>query len=133
MEVLDRSGCVELLQTVAVGRVAWATDSGDAVVVPVNFVVEDDSVVFRTAEGDKLAAVQEGRRLCFEADDVEPDLHVRWSVMITGTAEVVTDPDEVQRLQLSPLAPWDPAPKPFFVRIRATEISGRRLPLRSGG
>jgi len=133
LEVLDRSTCVELLQTVVIGRVAWATEAGDAVVVPVNFIVEDDSIVFRTAEGDKLAAVQEGRRLCFEADDVEPALHAGWSVMITGAAEVITDPDQVRRLGLLPLAPWDPAPKPFLVRIRATEMSGRRLPLRSGG
>jgi Pyridoxamine 5'-phosphate oxidase len=52
LEVLDRSACVELLQSVAVGRVAWATESGDAVVVPVNFVAVDDGVVFWTAEGD---------------------------------------------------------------------------------
>lgn len=133
MEVLDRSTCVELLQTVVIGRVAWATESGDVAVVPVNFIVVDDGVVFRTAEGHKLDAVQANRRLCFEADDVEPALHVGWSVMITGPAEVVTDPDEVSRLQLLPLAPWDPAPKPFFVRIRAGEMTGRRLQLHPGG
>jgi uncharacterized protein len=133
LEVLDRSTCLGLLQTVVIGRVAWVTDSGDAAVVPVNFVMVDDGIVFRTAEGHKLDAVQEGRRLCFEADDVEPALHVGWSVMITGTAEVVTDADEIRRLELSPLAPWDPAPKPFFVRIRASEMTGRRIPLRSGG
>lgn len=133
LEVLDRSTCVELLQTVVIGRVAWATESGDAVVLPVNFIVVDDGVVFRTAEGTKVAVAQEGRRLCFETDDMEPALHVGWSVMITGTAEVVTDPDEVNRLQLLPLAPWDPAPQPYFVRIRASEMTGRRLPLRAGG
>ena len=54
MEVLDRSTCVELLHTVVIGRLAWATESGDAVVVPVNFIVVDDDLVFRTAEGAKL-------------------------------------------------------------------------------
>ena len=72
LQVLDRSTCVELLQTVVIGRVAWVTASGDAIVVPVNFIVVDDGVVFRTAEGDKLDAAEAGRRLCFEADDVEP-------------------------------------------------------------
>jgi hypothetical protein len=28
---------------------------------------------------------------------------------------------------------WDPAPKPFFVGIRASEMTVRRLPLGSGG
>jgi nitroimidazol reductase NimA-like FMN-containing flavoprotein (pyridoxamine 5'-phosphate oxidase superfamily) len=133
LQVLDPSTCVELLQTVVIGRVAWVAESGDAIVVPVNFIVVDDDVVFRTAEGTKLAAAQEGRRLSFEADDVEPALHVGWSVLITGTAEVVTDSDEVRRLQLLPLAPWDPEPKPYFVRIRASEMTGRRLPLKAGG
>lgn len=44
LEILDRSACVELLQSVAIGRVAWATESGDAVVVPVNFVAVDDGL-----------------------------------------------------------------------------------------
>ena len=133
LQVLDRSTCVELLQTVVIGRVAWVAASGDAIVVPVNFIVVDDGVVFRTAEGDKLDAAEAGRRLCFEADDVEAALQVGWSVMLTGRAEVITDPDEVRQLELLPLAPWDPAPKPFFVRIRADELTGRRLPLRAGG
>ena len=54
VEVLDRSTCVELLRTVVIGRVAWATEPGDAVVVPVNFIVVDDDLIFRTAEGAKL-------------------------------------------------------------------------------
>jgi hypothetical protein len=41
VEVLDRSTCVELLHTFVIGRVAWATESGDAVVIPVNFIVVD--------------------------------------------------------------------------------------------
>jgi uncharacterized protein len=133
VEVLDRATCVELLRKVAIGRVAWATVSGDAVVVPVNFVVVDNSVVFRTAEGHKLDAVLEGRRICFEADDVEPALQAGWSVLVQGHPEVVSDPDELRRLELLPLSPWDPAPKPFFVRIRADEVTGRRLALRAGG
>jgi uncharacterized protein len=113
------------------GRAAWATESGDAVVVPVYFVAVDDGVVLRTAEGTKLAVAQEGRRLSFEADDVEPALQVGWSVLITGTAEVVTDSDEVRRLQLLPLAPW------IQSRSRTScgysEMTGRRLKLKAGG
>jgi uncharacterized protein len=104
VEVLDRATCVELLRKVAIGRVAWATVSGDAVVVPVNFVVVDNSVVFRTAEGHKLDAVLEGRRICFEADDVEPALQAGWSVLVQGHPEVVSDPDELRRLELLPLS-----------------------------
>jgi len=130
---LDRGACFELLRTVGIGRIAWATDDGRALVLPVNFVVDGDAVVFKTAHGSKLTAVSEGRPLSFEADDMEPALHVGWSVLITGVAEVVTEPDEIRRLEELPLAPWGRTPKPFFVRLPAGEPTGRRLPLHPGG
>jgi nitroimidazol reductase NimA-like FMN-containing flavoprotein (pyridoxamine 5'-phosphate oxidase superfamily) len=133
MEVLDRRTSLELLGTVGIGRLAWAAENGHAVVVPVNFVVEGDSVIFRTSEGSKLDAIREGHLLSFEADDVEPALHVGWSVLVTGVAEIITDPDELRRLEELPLAPWAMTPKPFLVRIRAGEVTGRRLPLHPGG
>jgi nitroimidazol reductase NimA-like FMN-containing flavoprotein (pyridoxamine 5'-phosphate oxidase superfamily) len=110
METLDRDTCFELLRTVAIGRVAWAAEDGHAVVLPVNFVVNGDSVVFRTAEGSKLHAVREGHRLSFEADDVEPALHVGWSVLITGVAEILSEAEQVRRLEDHDNAPGSRAP-----------------------
>jgi len=133
METLDRQTCFELLRTVVIGRVAWVAEDRHAVVLPVNFVVDDDGVVFRTSEGGKLDAVREGHRLSFEADDVEPALHVGWSVLITGVAEIVSEAEQVRRLEDLDVAPWEPSPKPFFVRVRASEVTGRRLPLHPGG
>jgi len=133
IQALDRETCFDLLQTVGIGRVAWATESGRVLVLPVNFVVDEDAVVFKTAEGSKLEAVRGGRPLSFEADDVEPALHVGWSVLITGEAEVVTAADQLRRLAELPVAPWDATPKPFLVRLPAHEVTGRRLPLHPGG
>jgi nitroimidazol reductase NimA-like FMN-containing flavoprotein (pyridoxamine 5'-phosphate oxidase superfamily) len=130
---LRRDTCFDLLRTVGVGRVAWATDAGEAVVLPVNFVVDEDAIVFRTAEGGKLDAVREGRPISFEADDVEPALHVGWSVLMIGQAEVVVAAEEVGRLDQLPLAPWERTPKQVFVRLRADTMTGRRLPLHPGG
>jgi len=133
METLDRATCFELLRTVVIGRVAWAAEDGHAVVLPVNFVVDDDNVVFRTSKGSKLDAVREGHRLSFEADDVEPALHVGWSVLITGVAEIVSEAEQVRRLENLEVAPWARSPKPFFIRVRARDVTGRRLPLHPGG
>jgi len=129
-EVLDRNTSLALLHSVDVGRVAWATDSGEAVVLPVNFAVDGDDVLFRTAAGAKLDAVRCGRIISFEADGLEPALHVGWSVLVTGPAEV--EPEEQDRLRQAPL-PWDREPKPFLVRLHGLRISGRRLPLHAGG
>ncbi len=133
IEVLDRDTCLALLRTVAIGRVAWATPTGHAVVLPVNFVLDDDAVVFKTSHGGKLDIVREGRALSFEADDVEPALQVGWSVLVTGVAEVITDPDRIRRLEGLPLAPWTHLPEPVFVRLPAREVTGRRIPLHPGG
>ena len=134
-ETLDRGACLELMRTVGLGRVAWTAEDGRVVVEPVNFVIDDDGVVFRTGEGDKLDAVRSGRSFSFEVDEVEPALRVGWSVLVRGRAEVVSDVvseagQEGGRLPL----PWDRSTaRPFLVRIRTEQVSGRRLPLHPGG
>lgn len=130
---LDEAACRKLLHDVPVGRVAWADDSGRVAILPVNFVLDGDTLVFSTAEGAKLDAIRAGRPLTFEADDLEPALRAAWSVVITGAAELVTDPGEIERLHGLPLAPWSHSPKPFFVRLALHQITGRRIPLHSGG
>ncbi|MFI7057579.1 pyridoxamine 5'-phosphate oxidase family protein [Streptosporangium canum] len=131
-EVLDRDTCMALLRTVKVGRVAWSTPSGEVVVLPVNFVVDHDGVVFTSSRGGKLDAVHRGGPLSFEADDIEPALRVGWSVLLVGVGEIVTDPDQVRRLEELP-ATWIAAAEPVFVRLTARQVTGRRLPLQPGG
>jgi nitroimidazol reductase NimA-like FMN-containing flavoprotein (pyridoxamine 5'-phosphate oxidase superfamily) len=133
LQTLDTDACLTLLRGAAVGRIAWAGDDGTASVLPVNFVMDGTAVVFATAPGAKMDAVQAGRPLTFEADDLEPALRTAWSVIVTGPAEVVTDPAETERLTSLPLAPWVPSPKPFFVRLTSEKITGRRIPLHPGG
>ena len=132
-ETLDRGACLELMRTVGLGRVAWTAEDGRVVVEPVNFVIDDDGVVFRTGEGDKLDAVRSGRSFSFEVDEVEPALRVGWSVLVSGRAEVVSDVvseagPEGGRLPL----PWDRS-RPVLGRIRTEQVSGRRRPLHPGG
>jgi nitroimidazol reductase NimA-like FMN-containing flavoprotein (pyridoxamine 5'-phosphate oxidase superfamily) len=131
-ERLDRVRCIELLETVGIGRVAWA-DGGRVVVEPVNFVFSQDSVLFRTSEGDKLDAVRRGLPLAFEADDAEPALRVGWSVLVSGPAEVVSSGHTHGVDAPSAPTPWDQSTaKPFLVRIRVDSITGRQLPPRPG-
>ena len=54
--------------------------------------------------------------------------HTGWSVIITGWAEEVRQPEEVARLEKLPLGPWCPGPKPIWLRIRPSTITGRRIP-----
>jgi uncharacterized protein len=136
IENLDRETCLGLLATVSIGRVGWATPQGRAMILPVNFVLDSDtdgvSIVFSTSAGDKLDAVRDGRVITFEVDDVELAVQAGWSVLVMGRAEVITDPAQVHRVEQLRLAPWVCLPDRVFVRIPATEVTGRRLPLHPG-
>lgn len=127
LEVLERGEALRLLACAEVGRVGFVAD-GEPVVLPVNFVVDHESIVFRTAAGSKLDAAIGGALVAFEVDDTDPRLHAGWSVLVRGPARLVTDPVERAAVERLPLRPWAHAPKPHYVRIDARTVSGRRLP-----
>jgi nitroimidazol reductase NimA-like FMN-containing flavoprotein (pyridoxamine 5'-phosphate oxidase superfamily) len=127
IEVLSRDECLNLLQYKAfVGRVGFVTE-GRPFVMPVNYLCEDDSVVFCTAEGTQLGGVGDGAPVAFEVDDSSAMEHSGWSVLVHGTAREVTDPQELEALRRGPLRSWARRPAEHWVRIPIDEISGRRL------
>ncbi len=128
LEELDRATCVELLaHHRMVGRLGIVVD-GRPVIFPLNYLYEDEAVVFCTAGGTKLNAIAGGADVAFEVDDSVPLRHGGWSVLVRGHAEVITDPSEVARLRRGPLHPWAKGARANWVRIRVDEISGRRIP-----
>ncbi len=134
LEELSESECWALLRTVDLGRLATPT-AGDGIdVFPVNHVVDQGSIVFRTATGTKLTSALEAAEVAFEADNAAPtfDRQVErrddpWSVVIRGTAELITrQTDLFDTFELS-VRPWHVSDKPYFVRVMPTSISGRRF------
>jgi uncharacterized protein len=126
MEHLSIVTCWELLKTTPVGRVVVMVD-GAPEIFPVNFVVDDSTVAFQTAPGSKLRGLERTPTTCFEADVIDPDLHAGWSVMVKGRAVDVTGADEHARLRSLPLTLWTAGVKDHWVRIRPTEVTGRRI------
>jgi nitroimidazol reductase NimA-like FMN-containing flavoprotein (pyridoxamine 5'-phosphate oxidase superfamily) len=128
LEILPFEACLRLLASVPVGRVGFFAD-GELVVLPVNHVVDGHDPVFRTAQGSKLSAAEGQSLVAFEADEYDPQTQSGWSVLVTGRAEVVYDEAEVRRLSSMGLHPWAAAvARPFWIRIRATSVSGRQTP-----
>jgi nitroimidazol reductase NimA-like FMN-containing flavoprotein (pyridoxamine 5'-phosphate oxidase superfamily) len=115
-----------MLRGAEVGRLAVSVaDHPD--IFPVNVVVDDGSVVFRTAEGTKLAAAVLGRAVAFEVDGYDAASGDASSVVIKGGAvEIDRMPDVFDALDL-PLFPWHSGPKHRFVRVEPNHISGRRF------
>jgi nitroimidazol reductase NimA-like FMN-containing flavoprotein (pyridoxamine 5'-phosphate oxidase superfamily) len=126
MEILETVECWELMRGNEVGRLAVSIlDHPD--IFPVNYVVDDGAVVFRTAEGTKLAAAVLGRAVAFEIDGYDAGSGEAWSVVIKGTAREIERMQDVFAALDLPLFPWHASPKHRFVRIEPQDISGRRF------
>ena len=116
-----------LMREAVVGRLAVVTnDHPHPDIFPVNFLVDHGSVVFRTAEGTKLAAAVD-HPVAFEVDGYDPATGEAWSVVVKGIAREVKNLYEVLEALNLPLFPWHAAPKPRIIRIEPDVITGRRF------
>ncbi|MCL3994513.1 helix-turn-helix domain-containing protein [Streptomyces lavenduligriseus] len=123
---LGEEDCRRLLSTHGVGRIAVSTEAAP-VVVPVNYSVIDDAIVFRTQAGT-VSLQGLDREVAFEVDRVDDALSQGWSVVVHGTAEQVTDPDAVRRLaERAYSAPWAGGERDVWVRIGMSALTGRRI------
>ncbi len=128
LEILPFDRCLQLLTAVPVGRVSFFAD-GEIVVLPVNHVMDGQDPVFRTARGSKLSAAEGQNVVAFEADDYDGRTRCGWSVLVNGRACAIYEEAEIQRLNRLGLHSWaTAAERPFWIRIRPTNISGRRIP-----
>jgi len=125
MEVLNESACWALLREAPVGRLAIVVNQRPEI-FPVNFVVDQATIVFRTAEGTKLEG-SAGRDVAFEVDGYEPENGEAWSVVVKGPAREIKQMYEALDALELPLFPWHAAPKPRIMRIEPDVVSGRRF------
>jgi len=117
--------CLDLLRTQEIGRVVFCDDRGP-LALPVNFVVQDGTVLVRTAPSNSVARhLSESSTCAFEVDVIEPERHTGWSVLVRGSASVV------RHLSADPQAhwpgPWAAGSRHLLLRITPEELSGRRL------
>jgi nitroimidazol reductase NimA-like FMN-containing flavoprotein (pyridoxamine 5'-phosphate oxidase superfamily) len=134
MEVLDDHECLRLLAEGHLGRVALCVGALP-VIVPVHYALLGRDPVFRTDAGTKLLMASAGHVLCLEIDGADPVAHRGWSVLVTGQAEVLHEPEDLAAAAELPLRPWV-GHGDAFVRIEAALVSGRRIVRgvpRSGG
>jgi nitroimidazol reductase NimA-like FMN-containing flavoprotein (pyridoxamine 5'-phosphate oxidase superfamily) len=120
--------CLRLLKTVSVGRVGVTVDALPSV-LPVNFVVDDGTIVFRTVRGSKLDTATVGMVVAFEADHygAETD-RWGWSVLVRGVAEEITESADLERVRSLPLESWAfDGSADRYLKIAPTLISGRRI------
>lgn len=126
MEVLDRATCFELLRSETVGRIAFS-DRQETSILPVNYVVDENRMVFRTAGGAKLSAAVDHLEVAFEIDGIDAEARTGWSVVVHGPLTTVSELDEIEHLRELGLRPWARAYKENWLAVHPRRISGRRI------
>ncbi|NXY95906.1 pyridoxamine 5'-phosphate oxidase family protein [Streptomyces sp. BR123] len=133
MAPLDRAEALRLLGSVSLGRIVF-TEHALPAVRPVNHLMDGDDIVIRLHDGAALTSIvaptdAAGVVVAYEADVIDPETHIGWSVVVTGYAQLVTDPGELARFA-DRLRPWIDHPvMNSALRIRPDLVTGMRLTL----
>jgi hypothetical protein len=125
LEVISDEDCRVLLEGGRVGRVAITADALP-VIAPVNYVVEGNTIIFRTRRDGMLARACNDAVIAFEIDDLATDGNGGWSVNVVGIASLVSDSEHIRFV-----GPWLVTAagdeRIQFVRMRMGLFHGQRI------
>jgi Pyridoxamine 5'-phosphate oxidase len=127
LEALPREESLRLLGTASLGRVVF-THLALPAIRPVNHIVEGNKIIIRTHIGTTITSAVDGTGtvVAYEADVIDPDDHLGWSVIVVGRANLLADPDEIARYQKA-LRPWVSGDRDEVIVITADMVDGFRL------
>ncbi|MCO4237006.1 pyridoxamine 5'-phosphate oxidase family protein [Pseudarthrobacter raffinosi] len=123
---LDDEQSWKLLEATKHGRLVVSV-AGEPDIFPVNYLVSDRKIYLRTAPGNKLAQLTINSRVLLETDGILSE--EAWSVVLRGTARVLTNSAELAVVEALGLKSWVPTLKDFYVEIVPTSVSGRHFEL----
>jgi nitroimidazol reductase NimA-like FMN-containing flavoprotein (pyridoxamine 5'-phosphate oxidase superfamily) len=120
--------CRRLIMNGGVGRVAFQSASGQHI-VPVNFQLDGDSVVFRTRPDTELGRVAPVPEAAFEVDELDVDAQSGWSVVAKGRIDVIPDDFETAAIRFfgKDPRPWASGARRLYLRLTWRELTGREL------
>ena len=123
LEVLAREQCEAHLAAGGVGRIVFSIERGP-IALPVNFEFTGGEIILSTdvAKADLLEAQPV---IGFEIDRVDEAQSEGWSVLVSGQAHRVDDPDEVLRLSSLDLEAWAGGQRHALVKIIPVTVTGR--------
>ncbi len=120
---LTEDVCWERLRGQQVGRLGYHLVD-EVHIVPVNFVVDGQRVVFRTRPGSKLLGLVMDSDVAFEIDGW--DEHTAWSVLARGRAQVL-EGAQARAADELPLHPWVGEDRFILVAIEVDTVTGREF------
>ncbi|MFF5336186.1 pyridoxamine 5'-phosphate oxidase family protein [Streptomyces sp. NPDC013181] len=131
MGQLDRTEALRLLGSISLGRIVF-TQAALPAIRPVNHFMDGEDIIVQLHDGATLTSIvtpahAAGVVVAYEADVIDPETHVGWSVVVTGYAHRVTDEGQLARFAAR-LRPWVQHPAMnSALRIRPDLVTGLRL------
>ncbi|MGW5437496.1 pyridoxamine 5'-phosphate oxidase family protein [Nocardia asteroides] len=125
---LERAEALRLVAGAPFGRVVFTRDALPAI-RPVNHLVDGEAIIVRTRVTSRLTSAVHGNApvvVAYAVDDIDPVRRTGWSVMVTGFARTVTDPDRVARYERL-LCPWVGRVMDTVLAIEPEIVAGIRL------
>jgi nitroimidazol reductase NimA-like FMN-containing flavoprotein (pyridoxamine 5'-phosphate oxidase superfamily) len=131
LEIIQRDECLRLLAGDEIGRLAVIAGT-TPIVLPVNYALDGETVVFRTDPGTKLDQGPRARA-SFEVDCFDRERRTGWSVVATGRLEEVTryDAGTFERVRRLAVDPWAGGDKAHWMRLVPDRVTGRRIGARA--
>jgi nitroimidazol reductase NimA-like FMN-containing flavoprotein (pyridoxamine 5'-phosphate oxidase superfamily) len=133
LDRLDEAECLRLISPGGVGRLAYTGRYG-MTVLPVNYVLHDGTIVFRTAhdsptDQDLRTGIADAEyRVAFEIDEIDVAAKEGWSVLVQGSAHhVPEDSEERAEVLAAEVEAWAGGVRDHFLRIIPSRITGRRI------
>lgn len=116
----------DLLEQARFARLA-TRDGDDIDITPLNIVTDGERLYFRSAKGAKVLQLQLNPSVTLEIDRATgSEAH---SVVVRGTARMLTETEDIERVESLGLRPWLETEKLEFVEIIPTRITGRKFRL----
>ena len=121
--------CLTLLTGATVGQVAFIGEGGRQELMPVNFVLIDREIYFRTSSTGPLSALADGRDdVAFGVVHVDSASGRGWNVTARGETSRAGEAESVEFAPAAGLGtPWAGGDRQLVVKIVIREIVGRRV------
>ena len=124
LEILGKEESWHLLASADLARLAVSIDDG-VDIFPINYVVADRVIFFRTAPGSKLMDLTAHPIVALETDGTHN--RRRWSVVVKGSAVRLGSDEEIEASGVLSLHSLVPTEKWNYVRITVSSITGRQF------
>jgi nitroimidazol reductase NimA-like FMN-containing flavoprotein (pyridoxamine 5'-phosphate oxidase superfamily) len=133
LQQLSRTRALALLGSVDLGRLVFTHQALPAI-RPVNHLVEAESIIVRATSGAAItaAAGNKGVVVAYEADSIDSDSRLGWSVIVVGTARLLTDDVAAARYRAR-LKPWISGVVDDVITISAELVTGYEMVAHEAG